>query len=139
MDNREGFIFPEATFDNVDQSYHFSLGFLTAFGIEVPVLDLPLSHGVVLALDVRLLVGVLLFLIIFFEKCDFGLIEEEAFLLEGDAFDVFALYIMDASDIFGEQLFLKFFLLLFGALPILFLNLREAALVVSLGVVAVGV
>lgn len=139
VDDRQRFIFPEAQFHHVDQSDHFSLCFLPALGIEVPVLDLPLPHRIVFALDVHLRVFSLLLLVVFFEKCDFGFIEEKAFLLEGYAFDVFALYVMDASDIFGQQLFLKFFLLLFGPLPILFLNLREAALMVSLGVVAVGV
>ena len=76
---------------------------------------------------------------VFFEKCDFWLIEEEPFLLERDALDMFALYVMDTSDIIRKQLFLQLFLLELSPLSIFLLYLGETSLVVSLGVVSVGV
>lgn len=37
---------------NVDQPYHLSLCFLSAFRVEVPILDFPLPHGLILTLKI---------------------------------------------------------------------------------------
>jgi hypothetical protein len=136
VDNGKCPVLPDSEFHHIDHAYYFSISLLSTLHIEIPILYLPLSHGVVLALDIDLILDgierAILLLVVFLEKGQLWLVEKEALLLEEDTLHVFALDVMDASDVLRQQLLLG---LLDGLLSLFLLDLRKTAIEVSLGVV----
>jgi hypothetical protein len=140
MDDRQPSV-SHSGFAHIPHPHYFSISLLSALSIEVPILHLPLPHGVVFTLHIHFILHsiqrrVTLLLVILLKKDQFRLVEEEALLFEEYSLHILTLDIMDASDIIRQQLPLR---LLHGLFPGLLLNLRKAAIIhIPLSVVLLG-
>lgn len=73
MNNGKPSVFLHSEFGHIHHPYYFSIRLLSALSIEIPILHLPLAHGVILALYIHLILNpvemrVALFLVIFLKE-----------------------------------------------------------------------
>lgn len=95
----QSFSFSHFTNSNVNEPYYLSLCLLSALGVKVPVLDLPLPHGFVLTLKIQITFLLLQLQSILLHIQYLGLIKEKSFLLQYNTFHISPLNVMDAADI----------------------------------------
>lgn len=101
--NVQSLSFPHLTHSYIDESYYLSFCLLSTFGVEVPVLDFPLSHRLILTLKVQITFLLFYLQSVLLHIKYFGFIEEKSLLFKHDPFHISPFDVVDAADIFRHD------------------------------------
>lgn len=107
MLNVQSFSLSHFTHSYVYESYYLSFCLLSTLGVEVPVLDFPLSHCFILTLKIQITFLLFHFHSILFHIQNLGFVEEKSLLFKHNTFHISPFDVMDAADIFRHDFALR--------------------------------
>lgn len=122
--DHQKFILFDHIVDDSWNLYDLALALLSSVAIEVPILELSLPHGFVLATNIDLFLFLLFSLRILFEIYYFSLIKEELLLFKDYSFYMLSFQVVYSTDVRRQWFYRLWFNFFLG---LVLLNLRIAA------------